>query len=388
MSPTPEFLAPAPPRAAVPPDRTYTSWARHAIAEMATRDGESFSLFESSVPEPEELLAATIAAAFAPGIPTRYTSAFLSGNPYVVRELQKHYGVDAASILCTTGASGAMSLVYRALLRPGDRILVENPAFDLFAELAGAQGIAVDRFERRDGDFALDPAAVAAAMRPRTRLIVCTNLHNPSGALAGADVLREVGTIARARDALVVVDEVYGDYAGDALVPAATLGAEFLSISSLTKNYGLSTLRCGWAVGHPGVIARVREVSDELEFGVSKLGHAVAAHVLEEPARWQRYWQDMLDAARPIMQHYHSGWARAGLIEGALPRHGCITFPRLVGIDDTKAFSDTLAREQAVYVAPGEYFGRAGHVRIGFAQPAARLRQALERLDHALRQRS
>lgn len=366
---------------------SYSSWTRNAIAELLASKNRSLSLFESSVPEPLHLLIGTAAQAFGQGFTARYASTFVSGNAFVVSQLERRYGVGTGSVLCTTGASSALSLIYRAFLKPGDRVLIETPGFDLFAILAESLGMAVDRFERRAPDFALDPAQVAAALHPRTRLIVCTDLHNPSGVLADVRALQDIGALARRHDALVVVDEVYADYAGEARRAAATLGDNFLSVSSLTKKYGLSTLRCGWVIGHPHVLAPVRRIADECEFGVSKLAHSVAAFVLEEPADYDRYWQDMLRISRPLMQQQHEQWVSAGLASGLLPEYGCIYFPKLVDIVDTRRFADTVAREYGVYVAPGDYFGAPGYIRIGFGQPLERLQEALRRFTVALRDR-
>lgn len=363
---------------------SYTAWARSAIGQLMERSGQAISLFESSVPEPVELLQSTLQEAFGHGLTSRYTSAFVRGNPYVVRHLQERYGVEADAVLCTTGATNALSLIYRAYLRPGDRILVETPGFDLFAGLASTLGIQVDHFERSAPGFDIDPARVAAAMRPRTRLVVFADLHNPTGALADSRAIVEVAAHARNQGALVVVDEVYGDYA-PSRVAAVTLGQNVLSVSSLTKIYGLSTLRCGWIVADPSILAPVRRLHDELEFGVSKLAHSVAALVLESPAAYDRYWQDSLLASRPVMEQQHAAWLREGLVSGSLPAQGCIYFPRLVGIDDTIAFAARLARDHDVLVAPGEYFGSPGHVRIGFGQAPASLREGLERMTAALR---
>jgi aspartate/methionine/tyrosine aminotransferase len=365
---------------------SYAAWVRAAIGSLIESRGEAISLFDSSVPEPVELLRAMLADAFGHGLTSRYTSAFVSGNPFVVRQLQQRYGVGADSILCTTGATGALSLLYRAFLGAGDRVLVENPGFDLFAGFGEALHVGVDRFDRNPRDFMLDPARVAAAVRPRTRLIVVSNLHNPSGALTGDAELREVARIAARAGAHLIVDEVYREYAPDSVrpAPAMTLGDNVVSVSSLTKIYGLSTLRCGWVVAHPAIVARVRALHDEFEFGVSKLAHAVAALVLETPAPYEAFHRASLEAARPIMERYHAGWIADGLVTGEMPAHGCIYFPRLVGVDDTAAFARQLSDEHRVFVAPGEFFGAPGHVRIGFAQDPSRLDDGLRRLTAAL----
>lgn len=374
------------------PDATlgsYAAWVRASIGALLASKGEAISLFDSSVPEPVELLRATLADAFGHGLTTRYTSAFVAGNPFVVRQLQQQYGVGADSILCTTGATGALSLLYRAFLGAGDRVLVENPGFDLFAGFGEALHVGVDRFERNPLDFRLDPARVAAALRPRTKLIVVSNLHNPSGALAGDAEIREVARIASRAGAHLIVDEVYREYApaGGRPSPAMTLAENAISVSSLTKIYGLSTLRCGWVAAHPTIVARVRALHDEFEFGVSKLAHAVAALVLENPAPYDAFHRASLDSTRPIIERVAREWLGEGLVTGALPAHGCVWFPRLVGIDDTAAFAQRLSEEHRVFVAPGEFFGAPGHVRIGFAQDPARLEDGLRRLGSALRGR-
>ncbi|WP_235513174.1 MULTISPECIES: pyridoxal phosphate-dependent aminotransferase [unclassified Sphingomonas] len=365
---------------------SYSHWVRRVIRAVRAERNLLVGLFDSSVPEPVNPLRDIIADGFGETITTRYTSAFTNGNPYVVAQLARHYGVDARQVLCTTGATGALSLIYRALLEPGDRILVENPGFDLFHKIAETQGYGVDRFERRGDDFAIDPAAIAAAMTPRTRLIVLSTLHNPSGMAVPPATLAAIGALAQARGARVIVDEVYADYVDPALrpPPAMRLSDAIVSINSLTKSHGLSTLRCGWIVGAPDTIDRIRALADEIDFGVSTLSHAVAALVLERPERFEAYRTDILRRARPIMESYHAHWREQGLVTGTLPPFGCIAFPRLVGIDDTVAFSEWLADRCGVIVAPGEYFGRAGHVRIGFARASADVDYGLQALTDGL----
>ncbi|MEP9404372.1 pyridoxal phosphate-dependent aminotransferase [Sphingomonas sp. VNH70] len=382
-------ITPPPPPAgpvAAGVSESYSHWVRRVIRAVRSERNLLVGLFDSSVPEPVDQLRAIIAQGFGETITARYTSAFTSGNPYVVAQLARHYGVDPAQIVCTTGATGALSLIYRALLGPGDRVLVENPGFDLFHKIAETHGYGVDRFERDPADFAIDPVAIGAAMTPRTRLIVLSNLHNPSGMAVPQATLAAVAAVAQAHGARVIVDEVYADYVDPALrpPPAMQLSDAIVSISSLTKSHGLSTLRCGWIVGAPGPIERIRALADEIDFGVSNLSHAVAALVLERPERFETYRADILRRARPIMESYHAHWRDAGLVTGALPRFGCIAFPRLVGIDDTVAFSEWLADRCGVIVAPGEYFGWAGHVRIGFARASADVDYGLQALTDGL----
>lgn len=367
---------------------SYAAWVRSVIRRVKAERNLLISLFDSSVPEPLPLLQDLLREGFGGQVTSRYASAFAGGNPFVVGELARRYGVDEAQVLCTTGATGALALIYKALLKPGDRVLVENPAFDIFHSLARTQGIAVDRFERTGPRFTIDPETVAAAIRPETRLIVVSNLHNPSGMATSA--LEALARIAEERGVLLVVDEVYADYAapdpltGSASAPAVRLSPNAISISSLTKTYGLSTLRCGWIVAAAEVTARIRELAGEIEFGVSNLTHALGALVLERYETFDAYRDGIMRRARPIIESYHAHWRAEGLVEGELPAGACIAFPRLVGIADTHGFSEWLADRCGVIVAPGEYFGRAGHIRIGFARAPADVDYGLQALTDGL----
>jgi aspartate/methionine/tyrosine aminotransferase len=369
------------------PDISYARWVRQAIARTRSSQERTITLFDSSVPEPVDLLRATVAAGFSTPITSRYTSAFVDGNPYVVEVLSKRYGVPHSQVLCTTGATGALSLIYRALMKPGDRVLVEQPGFDLFHGIARAYGFEVDTFRRTEPRFAIDVEDVASRIRPQTRLIVVSNLHNPSGAALEESVLEALAAVAEAHGIFVVVDEVYGDYVDTATRPraAAQISPRLISVSSLTKIYGLSTLRCGWIVAARGVLDPIRSLSEEIEFGVSNLAHAVAALVLERSEEFTAYTNDIIGRCRPIIESYYARWAQDGLIEGELPKFGCISFPKLVGIDDSVAFSTWLAEKCGVIVAPGEFFGAPGHIRIGHAQLSDNLERGLDGLDQGLK---
>ncbi len=366
----------------------YVQWVRRAVARAASTHDDAGLLFGSSVDEPVELLRATVEAGFRAPITSRYKSVFVAGNPYVIEHLAAQYAVGMDGILPTTGATGALSLLYRAFLAPGDHVLVESPGFDLFTDIAHALNVRVDHF-RRDGDrFDIDLEDLDARIRDNTRLIVLSNLHNPSGMLVDEATLRGVARLAERRGIKVIVDEVYGDYADDDARPrrASQISPSLVSVSSLTKIYGLSTLRCGWIVGAPDVLAPVRALNDQFEFGVSKLAHAVAALVMDDRASFDAYWQGVIAAARPVMDRYFGHWAEEDLVSGMMPDFGCITFPRLTGIADTKAFSSWLADRHGVIVVPGELFGAPGRVRIGFAQEPEELDRALSRFTDGLRE--
>ncbi len=361
---------------------------RRAADRIQDAKGASaVSLFDSSAAEPTELLRAVVEEGFRQPITSRYKSVFSESNSFVVDALSSRYSVGAERILCTTGATRGIQLLYRTFLGEGDHVVVETPGFDIFADFAKLFSAKVSKFERRGPLFQLDPEAVAKMLRPDTRLIILSNLHNPSGMLADDGALRALAEKAEAVGAHVIVDEVYRDFAvrNGRFETAAGVHPSIISINSLTKVFGLSALRCGWIIAEPGLISRVRRVSDRIEFGVSKLSHAAAALVLENSAPFERFVDDILARARPVMEASFAELEAEELISGRMPEHGCICYPQVIGASDTRSLSEWLAERHEVIVAPGEFFGSVGHIRIGFAHEPNLLRSGLARLSEGLR---
>src|SRR5204862_5033707 len=149
----------------------------------------------------------------------------------------------------------------------GDEVRIERPAYDPLIAAAKMLGAHPRFFERRLEDgYALDPDRIASAIGPMTRVIVITDPHNPTGALATEASLEALARLAANAGLSVLVDEVYQDTVlGERRPPAATRSPVFLSTNSLTKAYGLASLRCGWALASPDVAERVRRARDGVD---------------------------------------------------------------------------------------------------------------------------
>ena len=168
------------------------------------------------------------------------------------------------------GCSFANHLAMAAMLAPGDEVLVENPTYELLTSTLGYFQARVRTFARNpENDWRLDVDAVAARLTPATRLVVLTNLHNPSSALAEIGTVRAIAAEAAKVGALVLADEVYLELMfrdGAARTAFAPEGAIVVT-SSLTKAYGLSGLRCGWILAPPTLAEKMRRLNDL--FGVA-----------------------------------------------------------------------------------------------------------------------
>jgi len=295
--------------------------------------------------------------------------------------IAKRYGVAPDQVVAADGTSMANFLAMAALISPGDDVLIERPAYDPILGAASFLGARIRRFDRRAEDrFALDPDLIESAMSERTRLIVITNLHNPSSALAGEDELRALGAVARRANARILVDEVYLDSAVPPRRSAIHLGPEFVCTNSLTKVYGLSGLRCGWILAEPDLAERMWRVNDL--FGVNQ------AHPAERLAGIAFDHLDTVIGNTPAMLERNralfNAFAQSRSDLECIPAgHGITAFPRWAGGDTGRL--DALLRDRYdAAVVPGRWFEMPDHFRIGFGCATDFLEQGLERLGAAL----
>ncbi|HEV2864067.1 MAG TPA: pyridoxal phosphate-dependent aminotransferase [Pyrinomonadaceae bacterium] len=296
--------------------------------------------------------------------------------------LARHTGGPPECVVAATGTSMANHLVMAALLEPGDEVLIEHPAYEPLVAVAEYLGADVKRFARRfEDNFSVDPDEIECAASPRTRLIVLTNLHNPSSALVMEDTLLRVGELALKSGARVLVDEVYLDVLFErAPRTAFELGGQFVVTNSLTKVYGLSGLRCGWVLAEPELAARLWRLNDL--FGVIP-AHAAERlsvvalenlpHIAERSRALLEENRRLLNSflfSRDDLEHYEQGF-------------GTVSFPRLRH-GTARELCALLAEKYETSVVPGDFFGMPEHIRVGVGGETDALRGGLERLGAAL----
>jgi aspartate/methionine/tyrosine aminotransferase len=302
--------------------------------------------------------------------------------PFVER-LAERFGIDAACVVTSQGASMANHLAFAALIEPGDEVLIEEPTYELMLSALEYLGARVRRVQRRpEAGFALEPEAVAAALTPKTRLVVVTNLHNPSSALADEATMRRVAEAAARVGATLLVDEVYLEltFRPEART-AFTLADNVVVTSSLTKAYGVSGLRAGWILARPELAQRMRRLNDLFGSVPVHLGEQLAAVALDRLPALRARADAMFQANYAAWREHLAGHPR--LEPSTLPEVGTTVFPRLVDAD-VEAFCETLRREYETTVAPGRFFERPDRIRVGLARDAESTAEGLKRLRRAL----
>jgi aspartate/methionine/tyrosine aminotransferase len=355
----------------------YMEWAKtcsHARFNLATSGLTSVPL--SEFPVRLEDLEITVPGAY--------------GYRPLQQQLARHNDVPEECVVAATGTSMANHLAMAALLDPGDEVLIEQPVYGPLLDVAEYLRARVKRIPRRfETGFALEPAEIERSVTRETRLIVLSNLHNPSGAMMPAVTLRAIGEMAHRVRARVLVDEVYLEMLFDRAAPfcfqigqtiAPADDNPFIVTSSLTKVYGLSGLRCGWVLASPPLAKRMWLLND--------LFGAVAAHAAERMssiafdhlAQFRERAQSLLAANRALIDSFLN--SRHDL-ECFRPVAGTVFFPRLTH-GEPEAFFTLLREKYETTVVPGAFFEMPQHFRIGIGGETAALRAGLERLSDAL----
>jgi aspartate/methionine/tyrosine aminotransferase len=304
------------------------------------------------------------------------------GHPPLQEALAVHCGVSTENVVAADGTSMANYLAMAAMLEPGDEVLVEHPTYELLLAALGHLQAEIRRFPRRaECGFAIDAAEIERAVTPRTRLIVMTNLHNPSGAFTEENDLRKVGEIARRAGARVLVDEVYLDAVFE-LAPRSSfhLGPEFVITNSLTKVYGLSGLRCGWVLAEAELARRMWRLNDL--FGVNQAHPAERMSVIafQNFDKIRTHARQLLETNRELLNHFLA--TRKDLDVQPL-RFGTIVFPRLL-TGPVDKFCELFRDKYEGTVVPGSFFEMPEHFRLGIGGETGPLRESLERLGVAL----
>jgi aspartate/methionine/tyrosine aminotransferase len=298
------------------------------------------------------------------------------------RAIAKKCGVDPDCVVAAAGTSMANHLAMATLIDPGDEVLIEQPTYELLTSTLLYLGATLKTFARdEDNCYALDPAEVRRVITPKTRLIVLTNLHNPSSVLASDSVLREIGDLARSVGARVLVDEVYLDAVyTDTPQSSFHLGPEFIVTTSLTKVYGLSGLRCGWILAKPDLARAMWRLNDLFASIPAHPAELLSVVALENLHQIRERGRRIVEADRALLREF-------------LIRQEGVSAPRTefgttailcLAKDNVDGFLARLRTEHETSAVPGHFFALPNHFRVGMGVDTEMFREGLQRISQAL----
>jgi len=292
------------------------------------------------------------------------------------------YDVDPDCVVEAAGTSMANHLAMAAILEPGDEVLMEHPAYGLILDAALYLEAEVKRFERSEANgYAVEPDAIRRLVTPRTRLIVITNLHNPSSVQTPDSVIREIGDIARSIGALVLMDEVYLDAVYER-TPATSfhLGPEFVVTNSLTKVYGLTGLRCGWILAQPDLARKMRRLNDVYGATPVHPGEILSVAAFENLEVIRERSRGIVEADRALLTDFLD---RHPQVSAVRTEWGTTSFPRLLR-GKADEFLTGLRSKYETSAVPGRFFEMPDHFRIGMGVNTEMFAEGLRRIGKAL----
>ncbi|HUO12376.1 MAG TPA: pyridoxal phosphate-dependent aminotransferase [Caulobacteraceae bacterium] len=307
-----------------------------------------------------------------------------SGYGPLMEIVAARFGVARACVVMPGGgASFANHLALAALVRPGDEVLVERPTYELLTDTLRYLQADIRRFDRLAADgWSLDPTPVIEALRPTTRLVVLTHLHNPSSAPASDPAIDAIAQAAERVGARVFIDETYRELTFEPGAAATSFrpGGNIVTTSSLTKAYGVSGLRCGWILADPPLAERMRRLNDLYGVAPPHISERMSVVTFQRLPQLKARATALVETNRGAYRDLLGGHPA---LEQTMFDAGTTVFPRLK-IGDGAAFAERLAA-RGVAVVPGGYFEAPDHIRIGLGGDAEMTRAGLEILAETLR---
>ena len=281
-------------------------------------------------------------------------------------------GVGRDDVLVTAGAAQALFIIATSLLDKGDHLVVVRPNYATNIETPRAIEADISYLDLTfEEGFRIDPEKLMALVTPRTKYVSITLPHNPTGVTMSDADLRSVVARVEAAGCRLLVDETYREMTfGDPLPVAATLSDRAISVSSLSKTYGIPGIRSGWLVCRDReLMATFLAAKEQIGICGSVVDEEIAARAFAQRDTWLPQINGFIRRRFEVV----SSWmASEELMEWVEPRGGCVCFPRIkpdvpVDVDE---FYRALNDRHGAYVGPGHWFEQSRrHMRIGYAWP-------------------
>jgi len=309
------------------------------------------------------------------------------GAPWLREVLATIYtSIRPDQLIVVSAAEEAIFLFYHALLTPQDHAIVETPCYESALTIPKSTGAAVSEWRRKpENGWAHDLAALETLIRPNTRALYINTPHNPTGLLMPPEIFRGMLNLAAKHGIYVFCDEVYRELEHDPatrLPAACDLYDRAISLSSVSKTYGLPGLRLAWLASHDAVLLQK----------IISLKHytTICASAPSEflTALAFRHRQKFIDRNLQIVLHnlpqLSAFFSRhPDLFDWTPPNASTIGFARFKPRQDVQAFCETVVRDSSVLLLPGTVYDEPGHIRFGYGRK--NMPESLAHLESYLR---
>ncbi len=309
------------------------------------------------------------------------------GSAALVDAITGHYqGVNDDGVAVTSGSDDALGLLFLALVKPGERVVVLTPSYPPHLLLPHSRGAHVVPWEARpENDWVPDLDELRELVKPKTRLVLVTFPQNPTGFMPDQSYVDTLVEILRERETLMISDEIYSGLPHESSKGVNNLSDHYehaVTMHGLSKTYGLPGLRVGWIVSRDlGVMRRIRKERELFNCYVAPPVDFLARLVLRHEAtilnRNSQLVRDNLELATKFFARHDN------LFRWCAPMAGVLSFPRWLGLGGTRVLSQQLLERESLAFAPSYCFGAGDdHFRLSVSRRS--FADGLERLEHFL----
>ena len=329
------------------------------------------------------------------GLEQGYTSYTANRGLWELREeicaLQKrNFNIDydpKTNVLVTVGVSEALDIAMRAILTPGDEILIPEPCYVSYkacASLAGAVAVAVPA--KIENNFSITPADLEAHVTNKTKGLLIGYPNNPTGAILTKDQLMDIAKFAQEHDLIVISDEIYGDltYGGERHVCFAGLPGmkdRTILLNGFSKAYAMTGWRIGYAMSNPAIISAMTKIHQYTMLCAPITAQIAAVEALRHGEKYMKKMVSEYDKRRRLI---YDGLTNAGL-KCFEPKGAFYIFPDITSTGLTsEEFAEQLLMKEHVALVPGTAFGQCGegYVRCSYATSVTKISEAIARIEH------
>ncbi|MCC6575674.1 MAG: pyridoxal phosphate-dependent aminotransferase [Planctomycetes bacterium] len=306
------------------------------------------------------------------------------GDPRNVDFIASRYKTSGNNVVLTQGSSEGYFLAFGALLEPGDKVIIETPGYQQFNSLTTFFGCRPVPLKRRfENKWNPDLKEFKRLLDDKTKIVVLTDLHNPTMSKMPPDLLKDMIAAAAKNGTTVIVGEVYKDHLkpGDNDESCFEYGDNVIATSSLTKVYGLSAIRFGWALAPERIAGRMLDVMDMVDPEMPAICQNLAWKALHNLPRMRAIARGIHERHWPIVEEWLK---QRDDIEYLKPAGGITVWIHADGLKDTGNLVQVMRNEFGVLVVPGEYFQAPGWFRVGYKNPPGELRDGLSRIGRAI----
>ncbi|WP_366248602.1 aminotransferase [Terribacillus aidingensis] len=290
----------------------------------------------------------------------------------------------ADQVIVTVGASQAIDIALRAILNPGDEVIIVEPCFVAYASAVSlAGGVPVSVGTKAENGFKLQPEELESAVTPKTKAIILCNPNNPTGTMLNREELLPIAELIEAHDLLVLSDEIYAelsyeaDYVSFSSLP--NMQDRTILISGFSKSFAMTGWRLGYAAGPAELIQAMTKIHQYTIMCAPTMAQYGAVEALRSGAASVEH---MRKSYRQRRNFVTSAFEEMGLMTNR-PGGAFYIFPSIkeTGMS-SEAFAEALLIEEKVAVVPGSVFGESGegYIRCSYATSMKQLTEAMKRI--------